>query len=167
MAKFKLVPGEHEVLETESVMNRNTSSIITLPGKFLLTNKRLVWFEKSLLGTPKNFQEYPLDGVRHVSASKRSGSEPELMIGYDTYSLSFEFAEKETAENWAITIRSMLAQRQRMQQGGAKSQQDKAQHAPAQKVVAVSCAYCGAPINGLAGRLARCRYCDSEQVVDA
>lgn len=175
MADYDLAHGEHVVMTQENVWNGSSPSS---RSELVLTNKNVIWVDKTLLGKTKDLQKYPLAGMQ--PAELKGGASPSLVVRYSNHKVCFNFMgeKKKKVQKWVNQINALLADQSHMQSNQpVSSQQDFAVQAAAtatharqslgHSATTVKCAFCGAPLHGHVGKTGRCSYCDSEQVLSA
>jgi hypothetical protein len=183
MPKFDLKPDEYVVMKSEGV--RHGGMMAGFTKELVLTNQNIILISKGVFGNSKGSEHFPLREVKNIDDKPQAiASGTELEIYFLNRHESFGFRSKRDVNTWAKNISKLLsgdAESIRTTEGMAipgaayvaetlKDTLETVKHSfgrksksSDQEKVATECTSCGAPLSGLAGRIARCQFCDSDQ----
>ena len=156
-------------------------------GKLTLTNKRMLFFKIAGFGNPKLSSEWPVSAVKaangeaQVKVSNRFGTKTQIDIHLGVGLLSFLALGLNNADvikfanqlNHAVTNTDEDIYDETTQQSGASvrsvfksalghsATEAKRVNRSAQRV-SMTCLNCGAQVEGIRDKVAKCPYCDSK-----
>ena len=189
-AEYKLLPNEYIIMKHDKVIHGGV--LANFSNELILTNQNLVLQNKSVLGSIKNIQSFPISQIKvfnnqaQIIMSKTRGGYPQIEIYFLNGQEKFGFQSKKDATNWISKINQLVTGEDVSMDTSAKTSilgtemiadalggtvdvfKDAfgfKKKTPTESVekVAKKCTFCGAAVSGKKGQIVRCSYCDANQ----
>ena len=183
MPKFSLKRDEYVVMKSEGVRHGGVMAVYT--DQLVLTNQNVILISKGILGNTKKIEYFPLASIKNIDDKPQAIASGDKLEVYfvDRYE-SFELQSKKEVKAWADNVSNLLTGRPDAVRSGqdkaipgaayvAETLRDtldtvkrslrlKSENSDVERV-ARACTSCGASISGVAGRVVRCEFCNSDQ----